>query len=241
MPFGASIDWDNGDATITHSSGLLTVNVPLVVPDSAYDASGWNGSFETPTKNAVRDALETRVTAAANFGADNRLVRSDGTGKGVQASPIVVADTTGALTHADGTGIPIQGTNTSGNAAAGMVGEVIEANFSGLSLTSATYTNGTSVSLTAGDWDVYFYGDFNPSDATMTSIITSLSDTSETIGLASRSVIVVLPGMNGRMLFERGFARLRLSETQTWYLVVRALFPSGTVTAGGAIVARRAR
>lgn len=31
----------------------------LVVPDEAYDATAWNGSLEVPTKNAVRDKIES--------------------------------------------------------------------------------------------------------------------------------------------------------------------------------------
>jgi hypothetical protein len=37
------------------------------------------------------------VTAAANFGTDNVLIRSDGTGKGVQLSAVTVTDTTGNI------------------------------------------------------------------------------------------------------------------------------------------------
>jgi hypothetical protein len=31
----------------------------IVVPDEAYDATAWNGSLEVPTKNAIRDKIET--------------------------------------------------------------------------------------------------------------------------------------------------------------------------------------
>lgn len=31
----------------------------VIVPDEAYDATAWNGSLEVPTKNAVRDKIET--------------------------------------------------------------------------------------------------------------------------------------------------------------------------------------
>jgi hypothetical protein len=35
-----------------------TFSGPVEVPDDAYDATGWNGSTEVPTKNALRDILE---------------------------------------------------------------------------------------------------------------------------------------------------------------------------------------
>lgn len=55
---GAVVNFNNGNATITHSAGLLTANVDVVVPDEAYDATAWNGSLEVPTKNAIRDKIE---------------------------------------------------------------------------------------------------------------------------------------------------------------------------------------
>jgi hypothetical protein len=56
---GAVVNFNNGNATLTHSAGLLTSNVDIVVPDEAYDATAWNGSLEVPTKNAVRDKIES--------------------------------------------------------------------------------------------------------------------------------------------------------------------------------------
>lgn len=58
---GGIINWNNGNATITHSSGLLTSNVDIVVPDEVY-GSGWNGNLEVPTKNAVYDKIESLST-----------------------------------------------------------------------------------------------------------------------------------------------------------------------------------
>jgi hypothetical protein len=43
--------------------GNAFVNGDVTVTDEAYDATGWNGSLEVPTKNAVRDKLETLVSS----------------------------------------------------------------------------------------------------------------------------------------------------------------------------------
>lgn len=32
---------------------------PQSVPDDPYDATAWNGSVEVPTKNAIRDKIES--------------------------------------------------------------------------------------------------------------------------------------------------------------------------------------
>lgn len=36
-----------------------TMSGDLIVPDEVYDATNWNGNLEVPTKNAVRDKIET--------------------------------------------------------------------------------------------------------------------------------------------------------------------------------------
>jgi len=56
---GAVINFNAGNATLTHSANLLTSNVDVSVPDEAYDATAWNGSLEVPTKNAIRDKIES--------------------------------------------------------------------------------------------------------------------------------------------------------------------------------------
>ena len=55
---GGVINFNNGNATLTHSAGLITSNVDIAVPDEVYGV-GWNGSLEAPTKNAVYDKIET--------------------------------------------------------------------------------------------------------------------------------------------------------------------------------------
>jgi hypothetical protein len=40
-------------------AGVKTFTSDPIIPDEAYDATAWNGSLEPPTKNAVRDKIET--------------------------------------------------------------------------------------------------------------------------------------------------------------------------------------
>jgi hypothetical protein len=49
----------SGDHTITPSGGDLTVSGTVSVNDHAYDESTWNSSTQVPTKNAVRDQIES--------------------------------------------------------------------------------------------------------------------------------------------------------------------------------------
>lgn len=43
-----------------------TMTGDLAVPDEAYDATAWNGSMEVPTKNAVRDKIESVVAGSGS-------------------------------------------------------------------------------------------------------------------------------------------------------------------------------
>jgi hypothetical protein len=61
---GGVLNFNNGNATVTHSAGLLTSNVDIAVPDEAYGV-GWNGSLEVPTKNAIYDKIETIVAGTS--------------------------------------------------------------------------------------------------------------------------------------------------------------------------------
>jgi hypothetical protein len=61
-----------GKAALTGATFSGDINVP----DEAYDATAWNGSTEVPTKNAVRDKIETlsgipgTIVVRKNSGAD---------------------------------------------------------------------------------------------------------------------------------------------------------------------------
>ncbi|MDR3448344.1 MAG: hypothetical protein P4M15_01100 [Alphaproteobacteria bacterium] len=134
----------------------------------------------------------------------------------------------------------ILGTATNDNASSGVVGEYITANASGVSLTSGTATNITSISLAAGDWDVDGNVYFVPS-AVMTNIYAGSNSTSATF-----------PGVNNFSQLHLSFAsalasslviptqRYSLSSTTTIYLIGQSSF-GGTCTAGGLIRARRVR
>lgn len=60
---------DTGTETI---AGVKTFSSDPLIPDEAYDATGWNGSLEPPTKNAVRDKIET-LGAGTPAGSDTQV------------------------------------------------------------------------------------------------------------------------------------------------------------------------
>lgn len=140
----------------------------------------------------------------------------------------------------------IFGTPTNDSATAGNVGQITSsliATGSATSLTTATAKNVTSISLTAGDWDVEGNVNFNLTGATMTASSAGISATSATLPtdgteVASGVVTTALTAVNGISLPRK---RISIASTTTIYLVASATFTLGTEAAYGAITARRVR
>jgi hypothetical protein len=156
------------------------------------------------------------------------------TGQAISAVPsIAFSSTSGVI-----------GTTTNDDAAAGSVGEYISASVSSGSptaLSNGISINLTSISLTAGDWDVGGYAYFTPSANTIILVQVSIGTTSATLNnapdlglLFNATTPFNQSGINAAPM------RFSLASTTTIYLVVSSNF-SGSCTASGAIKARRRR
>lgn len=137
----------------------------------------------------------------------------------------------------------IVGTTTNNNANAGSVGEYAENTTSGTALTNGVAANATSVSLTAGDWDVSCEVTYTAAGGAIpTGLQQSISTTSATGGGSGRQTLWTLSfAANSTNVMPTPRVRLSLSGTTTTYCTASALFSSGTVTAAGFIRARRVR
>jgi hypothetical protein len=141
----------------------------------------------------------------------------------------------------------IVGTTTNNNANAGSVGEYISSSASAVSLTTSTPTNITSISLTAGDWDVSGAVAFvNPGTSSVSSMIAGISTTSGAFGalvsgFGQASVQVpATTGLSGSTVAPYT-TRISIASTTTVYLIGQCNFTISTFTANGYIRARRIR
>jgi len=141
----------------------------------------------------------------------------------------------------------INGVSNGSNAAAGSVGEYITNSTTGTSIpTSGTVVNATSVSLTAGDWDVVCSITFAPAASpSYTAINAGVSTTSVTFpapntGGAYGSSFVASSNTAGQIVSTPP-ARVSIAATTTTYCVATAAFSAGTMTVNGFIRARRVR
>jgi hypothetical protein len=191
---------------------------------------------------------------ATNNAVNTSLSGQSGTGNFAgTTSPTFVTPTLGAasatsVTFSSTTGIV--GTTTNNSADAGSVGEFISSNIgvgSAVSLTSTVTANLTSISLTAGDWDVGGFGITSAGGGTITSNLSfQISNTSATfISSGPTAPVVAFTGNPSTAGATFGLtlstARISLSSTTTIYLVANSTFSVSTLAVYGFIAARRVR
>lgn len=136
------------------------------------------------------------------------------------------------------------GTTTNDSPAAGGIGEVLTiSNATNNSLSNGTVFSLGSVSLTAGDWDVWGIASFSGTGATSTFTIGAIGTTNTTLGTngdGTRAQINQnLASQDSN--FTVGPFPLKLSGATTYYFNIRADFSAGTVTGKGTLYARRRR
>jgi hypothetical protein len=157
----------------------------------------------------------------------------------------LILDGTSGITQLAGTG-----TTTNDSAAAGYVGQILTATKARSDFTrlaTSTVTNITSISLTAGDWDVWgvagFLGD--AAATATTQFVGSVSTTSATHGANETNKVRItcasVDASTGDTVLPVPVVTLSLAATTTVYLVGNVVFGSSTMTYYGSITARRVR
>lgn len=259
---------NNGVSMITFSAQASAVNYFNLVNNTAgngpiIQATGSDSDVQLQLYAKGAGVVLTRTTSTTG------LRMSSGTGVQHQTN-FIYADTavTRNVTFPDATGTVLMtgvaistvpsiafsstsgviGTTTNDDAAAGSVGEMISSviqDASAVSLTTTTIANITSISLTAGDWDIYGNATFIPDSSTVLTYcrgwISSTSITlpdrsvqySATFGTGETAAVAVggcVPGF-----------RVRLSGTTTYYLSAQSSFTTSTNVVCGGIYARRRR
>ncbi len=258
----ASLTASTGGIVYSGASALAilsgTATAGQIIRSGANAAPTWSTSTY-PATNAINTLLyasAANVMSALATANSGFLVTDSG---GIPSiSSTVPAFTTSSITFSPTTG-GIVGTTTNDNAAAGKVGEVISSAIaagSQVAVTpSGTTVNVTSISLTAGDWDVSgtVYCDASNGSTTITNFVGGITTVSATLPLGAASInssvtYVVAPSGTSWLTGTSGVpsapvspCRISVSATTTVYLVSRLFFAVSTAAVYGSIIARRVR
>lgn len=211
-----------------------------------------NGIGADPSWTALGNLLDAAFGSAEG----NTLYR------GASGWTILAPGTAGALLQTGGASADptwanpgqIVGTATNDNASAGHVGEYVSSTVSetgGVSLTNGVAINITSISLSAGDWDVWgsiTVDQGSGNNGNLINLAGTISNTSGYIVDYSQGVLGTCLDSSTksgamRAVFNLSTARFSLSATTTIYLVARANYANTSLpgTGLGTIAARRVR
>lgn len=217
-----------------------TGTTPMVVSQVAQTTSTsdpFNGTFS---------AITTRPAFRWQTGTTSLLNLYSGGGFYLGSTP---SDPGAGNFQAEGTGkfvAGIIGTSTNDSASSGNVGQIVTsavASGSPQTLSTGTAANVTSISLTAGDWDVEGNINFIDTAATVTETEGGIGSTSATLPTDGTEVYsgvqLVAATTNDGLTLPR--KRITISSTTTIYLVASQTFTGTGATAFGSITARRVR
>lgn len=219
----------NFNRTVQFATGSKTTQREMVIQAPTYSASG-----ATTTTNAATVAITDAPIAGTNMTITNPYALW------VQAGKTYLAG-----------GEIVTGTITNDAAATGIIGEEINSIISTYTnyTTTATYQNVTSITLTAGDWDISSFFTYNANAATITAASNAIFVISTTTASSSGSTeglnvsYVPQAALLGTSKFSDAIPayRVSLSGTTTYYLNTQATFTLGNPQYVGSIRARRLR
>lgn len=231
-----------GGSSIYGGNGIVISEGTQIVIDGTFTGGGALGA-ELLKLNTQTDNINHHVNLYAN---SVRFFRISNAGNASLGATFTSSNVTfsGTLTPSQTSGIV--GTTTNNNANAGSVGELVSAtraSGSALALTTGTPLDVTSITLTAGDWDVWGVVDYALTGVTGTNFQSGSSSTSAAFGAQDTFAItpLVTTALSDTYSDRIPMARVTFAATTTLYLVGQETFSVGTSAAYGSIFARRRR
>lgn len=248
---GQALTSQGGGATAMTWVTYLTGNQSITLSG---DVSGTGATAITTVLTTAQPAVHTwalaqTFTVAPVFTDQSGSRTALGLGNVDNTSDTTKNAAAVTLTNKTITAPIINGVVSGAAAGVGVVGETLTASaaLDSVSITSNTAVNITSISLTAGDWDITGTIHYLPAATTteqyLEASIGSVSATRNlTVGaFTSLSLASIVPGSGGRTSITAPEQQVNISGTTTYYLVAYDTHGVSTMAAGGKITARRRR
>lgn len=252
--------------------GVIPAIKPYIFFDISYTAGSNTGSgivtswFDTSGTRffSINPSYQINGSGAAlgsnvfypNFNTHPNTTYGDGVIKNSANTDIFNFATPGTVSIASGNlsvgaANNIVGTATNNSATAGNIGEEVNSTVSTYTnyTSTATYQNITSITLTAGDWDISAFFTYSSNSATITAASNAIfvisTTTASAAGATEGQNIDYVPqaALLGTSKFSDGITpyRVSLSGTTTYYLNSQATFTIGNPQYVGSLRARRLR
>lgn len=213
--------------------------------DGTWAAPSGSGTVNSGTANQLAYYASTGAAVSGLTSANNGILVTNGSGVPSIGNTVGAGLTMPSITFNSTTGVV--GTTTNDSAATGSVGEFVSSNIaaaSGVNMSNNTDTNITSISLTAGDWDVFGNIYMEPTNiAAFSASKCWCSTTSAT--KPDDSLVTGILGSTSIFFNATSFStpglRVSISGTTTVYLSGRGTFSAGTLKGYGSLFARRRR
>lgn len=231
----------SADYSVVGTEGSQTINGSKTFSSPVIISATSNHLVLSTASNTLTISAATQATTARTWTVPD--ISGDGTFVALEGTQTL----TGAKTLSAATGNPIHGTNTNDAAASGYVGEYIESVVANVSFPAALdWGDLTSISLTAGDWDVSSVGLATVGSAVAMTIwnagISTTSGNSATgLVFGSNRVEYAAPITGQNTSGGISTYRISLSSTTTVYYKMLQSSSSGTPTLYGRLSARRVR
>lgn len=244
----ANLTANNGGIVWSNATQLQILAGTTTARQMLQSGSTGTPAWSTTTYPATNSINTLLYASAANvlseLATSNSAVLVTSAGGVPSFSSTLPAFTTSSITFSPSTG-GIVGTATNDNAAAGKVGEIISATQTPtVAMTNTTSINVTSISLTAGDWDVNgnVVLENNNTPTQITQAVGWISTTSATLPALEFTNIISTASGGSFLNYSMNvpFKRISITTTTTVYLSAQSNF-SGTTNVGGGIFARRVR